>query len=52
MTDPIQRDGLRPRFWEKYPIDRLTQAEWEALCDGCGKCCLNSWKTTRQARSR
>jgi uncharacterized cysteine cluster protein YcgN (CxxCxxCC family) len=41
MTDPIKRDGLRPRFWEKYPIDRLTQAPWEALCDGCGKCCLN-----------
>jgi uncharacterized protein len=41
MTDPIKRDGLRPRFWEKHPIDRLTQAEWEALCDGCGKCCLN-----------
>jgi uncharacterized protein len=41
MTDPINRDGLRPRFWEKYPMDRLTQAEWEALCDGCGKCCLN-----------
>jgi uncharacterized protein len=41
MTDPIRRDGLRPRFWEKYPVDRLTQAEWEALCDGCGKCCLN-----------
>ena len=41
MSDPINRDGLRPRFWEKHPIDRLTQAEWEALCDGCGKCCLN-----------
>lgn len=31
---------LRPKFWEKYPIDALTEAEWEALCDGCGKCCL------------
>lgn len=41
MSDPIRRDGLRPRFWEKYPMDRLSQVEWEALCDGCGKCCLN-----------
>lgn len=31
---------LRPRFWE-LPLAKLTPAEWEALCDGCGKCCLN-----------
>ena len=40
-TDPIDRNGLHPRFWEKTPLNRLTQKEWEALCDGCGKCCLN-----------
>ena len=40
-ADPIDRTGLRPRYWETTPLDRMTRAEWEALCDGCGKCCLN-----------
>ncbi|WP_109356032.1 YcgN family cysteine cluster protein [Sphingorhabdus sp. EL138] len=26
-------------FWEQ-PLDTLDRAQWEALCDGCGKCCL------------
>ncbi|WP_018000366.1 YcgN family cysteine cluster protein [Paracoccus sp. N5] len=31
---------MRPRFWE-LPLKSLARDEWEALCDGCGKCCLN-----------
>ncbi|MDG1770219.1 MAG: YcgN family cysteine cluster protein [Yoonia sp.] len=32
---------LRPNFWTDILMDDLTRPEWEALCDGCGKCCLN-----------
>lgn len=29
------------RFWENTPLSKLDRAQWEALCDGCGKCCLH-----------
>ena len=27
-------------FWEKHDLSDLTIAQWEALCDRCGLCCL------------
>ena len=35
-----QVGAKRERFWER-PLDDLNRAEWEALCDGCGQCCLH-----------
>ncbi len=27
-------------FWKTTTLAKMTRSQWESLCDGCAKCCL------------
>ncbi len=33
-------------FWQTIPLAEMSREQWESLCDGCAKCCMQKLEDT------
>lgn len=47
MNRQLNKPTDAPPFWERKTLEEMTREEWESLCDGCAKCCLNKLESDK-----
>jgi uncharacterized cysteine cluster protein YcgN (CxxCxxCC family) len=37
-------------FWKTMALAHMSKEQWESLCDGCGRCCLQKFSDSKTGR--
>ena len=37
-------------FWKTKMLDKMSKAEWESLCDACGRCCVEKFENRKTGK--
>jgi len=43
------KNSLEP-FWKAKTLDQMNKTEWESLCDGCGRCCVEKLENKKTGK--
>ena len=50
MNAKSHRQSADQPYWQTTPLTEMSRDQWEALCDGCGRCCLQKFQDARTGK--